>query len=80
MKKLIFIIIALILFNCSKESNDSRNCYCDVKIIIVDGDLGITGNYTLENVLSDCNGNIEWDDISGNIPDNHWFDGVKNCN
>ena len=77
MKKLIIILLALTLFSCDKEDEP---CTCNVKVIIVDGVEGITGRYTITNVPSDCNGNVDWSTVRQDLPDNHWFDGVSGCN
>ena len=76
MRKLLLLSVAFIMLNCSKEDQD---CNCDVKVIIVDGAIGVTGSYTITNVPSDCEGNVDWQTLRQDKPDNHWFNGTTNC-
>jgi hypothetical protein len=76
MKKVLLVLLAVFLFNCDKDEQD---CKCDVKVIIVDGEVGITGSYTITNVPSDCEGNVDWQTLRQDKPANHWFNGTTNC-
>jgi hypothetical protein len=76
MKKL--ILLAIILIGCSKDE-DINQCSCDLNIIIVDPTIGITGRYTIDNVPSDCNDNVDWQTIRQDLPSNHWLENVSNC-
>lgn len=75
MKKLILILL-LAVFSCEK---DDKQCNCDVNVIVVDGTVGITGRYTITNVPSDCEGNVDWTTLRQDKPSNHWLDSVTNC-
>jgi hypothetical protein len=75
MKKLI-LILALVVFSCAK---DEQQCNCDVKVIIVDGEVGVTGSYIITNVPSDCEGNVDWQTLRQGKPANHWYSGTVNC-
>jgi len=74
MKKIIFILSLLAIVGCSKED---QGCECDIKVIIVDGTLGQTGSYIIQNVPSDCEGNVDFHSL--NLPNDHWFYETRNC-
>ena len=66
--KVTILILGLLAFGCSKDENE---CSCDVEMTI-DG----TSTYTVTNVPSDCNGNVDKNDLNPN----HFFLRTKNCN
>ena len=73
MKKLLILGMVLGLVSCEKDAN----CECDAKVIIVDGDLGQIGKYTVVGVPSDCEGGVDRDIL--NLPSDHWYIGTENC-
>ena len=54
MKKLALIILAIALIGCSKDQVE--DCNCTMKVYVSDGET--TQYYFVENVPSDCNGNV----------------------
>ena len=79
MKTIKLLLLALLIstIGCSKEDQENESCNCDVDVIIANPS-GDTPTYTITNVPSDCNGNVEFDKL--NLPENHWFQNTKNCN
>jgi len=70
MKKLLLLTL-LITFSCDKKD---VNCTCNLRVAIVDPNLGQIGNYTVTNVPEDCDGNYDVTPL--NLPPNHW---VQSC-
>lgn len=73
--KLLLFLLVILIFSCDKGEDE---CNCDVKIIIVDdGELGQIGSYTITNVPSDCDGNVDVDSL--NLASDHWYSNTLNC-
>ena len=72
MKKVIIFLTLAVMLGCSKDADP---CTCDLDIIIVDGNIGVTGSYTILKAPSDCELGFDWQTYRDeeNLPPNHWL-------